>query len=55
MQDEIVRAVMVYGPKAECVITAQKKLINSEEARMLAFRTVITNQGGKTPGVDGTV
>lgn len=55
MQDEIVRAVMADGPKSEQTTAAQKKLINSEEARMLAFRTVITNEGGKTPGVDGIV
>lgn len=37
------------------MLEAQKTLIKSEAARKLSFKTVITNDGGKTPGVDGKV
>lgn len=37
------------------VYLLQHKLVQSFDARALAVRQVITNSGGKTPGVDGIV
>lgn len=39
----------------EQVLRLQKALLNSESAKMLAFRKVITNKGKRTPGPDGKV
>lgn len=33
----------------------QRKLVNSKEGQFLAIRKVTTNQGSKTPGIDGAV
>lgn len=54
MQHDIVMAVRAKGnTRSKPVKMLQRKLIKSIEARMMAFRIVITNQGSQTPGVDG--
>lgn len=56
MQHDIVMAVRESkNIHSRRVRMLQKRLIKSIEARMMAFRVVITNRGGKTPGVDGVV
>lgn len=54
-QDNIVNAVRKFGRESQDVRDEQKKLIKSWEARALAFRTVYTNKGRKTPGIDGRI
>lgn len=39
----------------KAVYNTQRKLIHSFEARAIAVRKVVTNSGGKTPGVDKKV
>lgn len=56
MQHDIVMAVRENDNiSSNSVRMLQKKIIKSIEARMMAFRVVITNQGGKTPGIDGVI
>lgn len=56
MQHDIVMAVReTKNIHSRRVRMLQKRLIKSIEARMMAFRVVITNRGGKTPGVDGVI
>jgi|LakMenE18May11ns_1017448.scaffolds.fasta_scaffold9945763_3 retron-type reverse transcriptase len=53
MQEQI---VMAYRRKnLKRVKELQRKLVNSKEGQFLAIRKVTTNQGSKTPGIDGTV
>jgi retron-type reverse transcriptase len=42
------------GNKSE-TYRLQKKLMLSFEARALAVRKITSNEGGKTPGVDGII
>jgi RNA-directed DNA polymerase len=49
-QDKIVRATMAGDMKG--VYNLQRELITSFEGRAVAVRGVVTNTGGKTPGVD---
>lgn len=53
MQEQIVMAYRSKNPKR--VKELQRILVNSEEGQFLAIRKVTTNQGSKTPGMDGTV
>ena len=54
MQHDIVMAVREKeNVHSKQVRMLQKRLVKSIEVRMMAFRVVITNQGGKTPGSDG--
>lgn len=55
MQHDIVIAVRESDPYSRDVKMLQRKLIKSIEARMMAFRNTITNQGSKTPGTDGII
>lgn len=56
MQHDIVMAVREKeNVHSRQVRMAQRRLVKSIEARMMAFRVVITNQGGKTPGCDGII
>jgi len=50
IQQDIVKAVLSQDMKT--VYRLQRQLVNSFEARALAIRKVVTNQGGKTAGVD---
>lgn len=54
MQDDIARAAHT-NLYSEETIQKQKKLLYSREAKLVAFRRVITNKGGKTPGNDRVV
>lgn len=53
IQGQIVRAV--EADDWDLVKKLQRKLITMLEARAIAIRRVVTNQGGKTPGVDGII
>ena len=56
MQHDVVMAVRESDNiHSRWVRMLQKRLIKSIEARMMAFRVVITNRGGKTPGTDGVI
>lgn len=56
MQHDIVMAVReTKDIHSRRVRMLQKRLIKSIEARMMAFRVVVTNRGGKTPGIDGVI
>jgi RNA-directed DNA polymerase len=50
IQQDIVKAVLSQDMKT--VYRLQRQLVTSFEARALAVRKVVTNQGGKTAGVD---
>jgi RNA-directed DNA polymerase len=53
IQQEIVEAVLSNDMKT--VYQLQRQLVVSFEARALAIRKVVTNQGSKTAGVDHQV
>jgi hypothetical protein len=54
MQDKITRSAQI-NPFSKETMKLQKELIRSFPARAIAFRTVITNSGGRTPGDDKVV
>lgn len=54
MQHEIAMAAKA-DPFSSQTASKQKFLLWSKEAKLLAFRTVITNKGGKTAGSDGVI
>lgn len=53
LQDEIVKAEM--NDNRNKVYKLQRKLVCSIEGRAVAVRNTTTNDGGKTPGVDGII
>jgi hypothetical protein len=54
MQNDIAIAANKNVWSAE-TFRLQKRLIRSEEGRILAFLSIIGGKGGKTPGPDGIV
>ena len=53
LQDKIVKATQVNN--MNLVFKLQRQLINSVEGRALAIRNVVSNDGGKTSGVDNKI
>jgi RNA-directed DNA polymerase len=54
IQDKITKSAQI-NPFSKRTLELQKTLLRSQQARAIAFRNVITNDGGKTPGDDGII